>query len=159
MLDGRCSCGEVRYRLNAMPMFVHCCHCLNCQRHTGSAFVINLLIEASKVELLSGSPEPVTMAPDGGTPNDIFRCPRCRVAIWSVYGGRSPILFVRGGTLEDPSAVTPDVHIYTRSRQPWVRLPEGVPAFEAYYDPKALWPAEARARRRVALAAQPPPGR
>jgi len=155
-LEGGCACGEMRYQLQASPMFVHCCHCLNCQKHTGSAFVINLLIEASHVERLRGTPEPVEMPPNGGTPNQIFRCPTCRVAVWSVYGGRSAILFVRGGTLDRPAAVAPDVHIYTRSKLPWVRLPESVPAFEAYYDPKALWPAESQERRRAALVAAGP---
>ena len=157
-LEGGCSCGAVRYRLTSAPLFVHCCHCLNCQKHTGSAFVINLLIEAARVERLAGAPEPVVMPENGGTPNRIFRCPTCRVAVWSVYGGRDAILFVRGGTLDSPAAVAPDVHIYTRSKLPWVRLPEGVPAFEAYYDPKALWPAESQARRKAALAAAPPAG-
>jgi len=152
MLEGACSCGEVRYRLTSAPMFVHCCHCLNCQKHTGSAFVINLLIEAARVEPLGGAPEPVVMPPNGGTPNRIFRCPKCQVAVWSEYGGRSAILFVRGGTLDNPAAIAPDVHIYTRSKLPWVRLPESVPAFEAYYDPKTLWPAASRERRRAALA-------
>jgi hypothetical protein len=152
-LEGGCACGEVRYRLTAAPMFVHCCHCLNCQKHTGSAFVINMLIEAARVEMLSGMPEPITMPLNGGSPNRIFRCPTCRVAVWSEYGNRTAIRFVRGGTLDDPSAVAPDVHIYTRSKLPWVRLPEGVPAFEVYYDPKTLWPAESQARRKAALAA------
>jgi len=102
-LQGRCSCGGVRYRLASAPMFVHCCHCLNCQRHTGSAFVINLLIEADRVELVSGDPQPIEMPLDGGSPNKIFRCPECRVALWSEYGGRSQLRFVRGGTLEDPA--------------------------------------------------------
>ena len=155
-LEGGCACGEVRYRLRSAPMFVHCCHCLNCQKHTGSAFVINLLIEASRVERLRGEPEPVEMPPNGGTPNAIFRCRTCRVAVWSVYGGREAILFVRGGTLDQTTAVAPDVHIYTRSKLPWVRLPDPVPAFEAYYDPKSLWPAESRERRRAALAAAGP---
>jgi hypothetical protein len=150
-LKGRCSCGEVRYRLTSPPMFVHCCHCLNCQRHTGSAFVINLLIEANRVEVLGGAPQPVTMPLDGGSPNRIFRCPSCQVALWSEYGGRSQILFVRGGTLEAPSAVSPDVHIYTRSKLPWVRLPESVPAFDVYYDSKTLWPAASLERRKAAL--------
>jgi hypothetical protein len=136
-------------------MFVHCCHCLNCQRHTGSAFVVNLLIEASRVELLAGAPQPVTMPLNGGSPNDIFRCPRCQVAVWSVYGGRVAVRFVRAGTLDDPSAVQPDVHIYTRSKLPWVRLPESVPAFEAYYNPKELWPAASLERRKAALAGTP----
>lgn len=150
-LEGGCSCGEVRYRLASAPMFVHCCHCLNCQKHTGTAFVINLLIEASRVELLGATPQPVTMPPNGGTPNRIFRCPKCMVAVWSEYGGRSQILFVRGGTLDTPSAVSPDVHIYTRSKLPWVALPASVPAFEAYYDPKTLWPAASQERRKAAL--------
>jgi hypothetical protein len=51
------------------------------------------------------------------------------------------VRFVRGGTLDDPSAVMPDVHIFTRSKLGWVTLPESVPAFEAYYDTKVLWPA------------------
>jgi len=154
-LEGGCSCREVRYRLTSAPMFVHCCHCLNCQRHTGSAFVINMLIESARVEVLSGSPQPVTMPENGGTPNRIFRCPECRVAVWSEYGGRSQILFVRAGTLDDPAAVAPDVHIYTRSKLPWVRLPESVPAFEAYYDAKTVWPPASLARRKAALAEPP----
>jgi hypothetical protein len=156
-LEGGCACGEVRYRLDAPPMLVHCCHCLNCQKHTGSAFVINLLIEASRVALLRGTPEGTDLPANGGTPSVVYRCPRCRVAVWSVYGGRAAILFVRGGSLDTPAAVAPDVHIYTRSKLPWVRLPEGVQAFEAYYDPKALWPAASQERRRAALAAAGPP--
>jgi len=155
-LEGRCSCGVVKYRLTSPPLFVHCCHCLNCQRHTGSAFVINLLIEATRVELLSGAPQPVTMPPNGGTPNQIFRCPRCQVALWSEYGGRSEVRFVRGGTLDEPSAVAPDVHVYTRSKLSWVRLPESVPAFEAYYDPKKLWPVASLERRKAALSGAAP---
>jgi len=150
-LEGRCACGEVRYRLTSPPMFVHCCHCRNCQRHTGSAFVINLLIEASRVELLGGNPQPITMPLDGGSPNRIFRCPRCQVAVWSEYGGRSALLFVRAGTLDDPAAVAPDVHIYTRSKLPWVELPSSVPAFDTFYDRKKLWPAASLERRKSAL--------
>jgi len=150
-LEGGCSCGAVRYRLASAPLFVHCCHCLNCQKHTGSAFVINLLIEASRLELQGGAPEPVTMPPNGGTPNRIFRCPKCRVAVWSVYS-KPGILFVRGGTLDDPAAAAPDVHIYTRSKLPWVTLPAEVPSFEAFYDPKALWPAASKERYKAATA-------
>ena len=92
---------------------------------------------------------------NGGSPNQIFRCPECRVALWSVYGNRPQVLFVRGGTPDEPSAVAPDVHIYTRSKLPWVRLPESVPAFEVYYDPKTLWPAASQERRKAALATTP----
>jgi hypothetical protein len=132
-------------------MFVHCCHCLNCQRHTGSAFVINMLIEANRVELVKGAPVAIEMPLNGGSPNQIYRCPDCQVAVWSVYGGRDAVRFVRGGSLDDPSRVAPDVHIFTRSKLPWVKLPESVPSFEVYYDTKTLWPAESLARRKAAL--------
>lgn len=145
MLEGGCACGEVRYRLTAEPLFVHCCHCLNCQRQTGSAFVINALIEASRVELLAGEPHRIDVHRFDDQEQQIFRCPSCEIAVYSVYT-RPDLLFVRAGTLDDPARLSPDVHIYTRSKLPWVQLPEGVPAFEAFYDVRELWPAESLAR-------------
>jgi hypothetical protein len=148
--EGGCSCGAVRYRLVSEPLFVHCCHCLNCQRQTGSAFVINVLIEGDGVELLAGEPEPVDVPRDDGSTQRIHRCPQCQVAVYSEYGGPA-ILFVRAGTLDEPSSVSPDVHIYTRSKLPWVRIPDDVAAFEVYYDSKTLWPPESLARLRAAV--------
>ena len=124
---------------------MHCCHCLNCQRQTGSAFVINLLIESDRVELLAGEPEPVDVPRDDGSAQRIYRCPHCRVAVFSEYGAPA-VKFVRGGTLDEPGSVAPDVHIYTKSKLPWVTLPESVPAFEVYYDSKTLWPPESLER-------------
>lgn len=132
-------------------MFVHCCHCRDCQRQTGSAFVLNALIEADRVDLLSGAPEPVPLPTDSGRPHLVHRCLACRTALWSDYGNRRVMLFVRVGTLDDPSALAPDVHIYTRSKLPWVQLPPGAPAFEVYYDMPKLWPAASLARRRAIL--------
>jgi hypothetical protein len=148
-LVGGCSCGAVRYRLLSAPMFVHCCHCRNCQRQTGSAFVLNALIETARVSTLSGDTHALPMQTDSGRPHHVHRCSKCETAVWSVYGGAEQLRFVRVGTLDDPTALAPDVHIYTRSKQPWVTLPAGVPAFEAYYDSSKLWPAESLARRKV----------
>jgi hypothetical protein len=138
--EGGCSCGAVRYRLASEPMFVHCCHCLNCQRQTGSAFVINLLIESDRVELTSGDPHAVEVSRDDGSTQRIFRCPSCQVAVFSEYG-RPEVKFVRAGTLDDPSRIAPDVHIFTKSKVGWVTLPDSVPAVEIYYDRHELWPA------------------
>ena len=138
--EGGCACGEVRYRLTSDPLFTHCCHCLNCQRQTGSAFVINVLIEVDRVELLSREPQPVEVPRDDGSTQRIYRCPACQVAVYSEYG-RPEVLFVRGGTLDQPSGITPDVHIFTKSKVGWVTLPNGVPAFEVFYERKDLWPA------------------
>ena len=148
--EGGCFCKSVRFRLTSEPMFVHCCHCLNCQSQTGSAFVINALIETQRIELLSGEPVVTALQSGGGGPHDVYRCPDCLVAVWSDYGRRPWLRFVRVGTFDDPSALTPDVHIFTRSKQPWVRLPENVPAFEVFYDVDELWPADSLERRRAA---------
>jgi Glutathione-dependent formaldehyde-activating enzyme len=68
-LEGGCACGEMRYRLQSKPMFVHCCHCRECQRQTGSAFVINALIETSRVERLAGETEAVPVPTESGRPH------------------------------------------------------------------------------------------
>jgi hypothetical protein len=136
--EGGCSCGEVRYRLADEPLIVHACHCLNCQRQTGSAFVINALIETDRLELLAGGPQRVDVPRDEGV-QPIWRCPTCQVALFSEYS-RPWLRFVRAGTLDDPGSVTPDVHIFTRSKREWVAIPEGTPSFDVFYDPQELWP-------------------
>ena len=151
-LEGGCTCGTVRYRLAAEPLIVHACHCLNCQCQTGSAFVINALIEADRVEVIAGAPRVVEVPRDDGSVQRIHRCPECQVAVFSKYD-RPVLLFVRCGTLDDPAAVAPDVHIYTRSKLPWVTLPEGAAAYDEFYDPRQVWPAD-RLERYVAAEAR-----
>src|SRR5580658_6219253 len=119
-LAGGCACAAVRYRLATAPMFVHCCHCRDCQRQTGSAFVLNALIETDRIALRGGDPRPISVPTDSGRLHRIFRCPTCQTAVWSEYGGVAALRFVRVGTLDDPSKLPPDVHIYTRSKLPWV---------------------------------------
>ena len=145
--EGGCACGEVRYRLMSEPMFVHCCHCRNCQRQTGSAFVINLLIETDRLEVLAGEPRQVDVPRDDGSSQRVFRCPTCQVAVFSRYTYES-VRFVRGGTLDDPRSIVPDVHIFTRSKVDWVTLPEGVPAFDELYTMEDVWPESSLARIR-----------
>ena len=148
---GGCACGAVRYRLESAPMFVHCCHCRDCQRQTGSAFVINALIETSRVSILEGEISRSPMPTDSGRPHGIDRCKVCGTAVWSEYAGLAALRFVRVGTLDDPTAIKPDIHIYIRSKVPWVTLPPDVPAFEAYYDATKQWPAASLERRSALL--------
>jgi hypothetical protein len=152
-MQGHCACGEVRYRLQGRPFAVHCCHCRSCQRETGSAFVINGLIETPRVEVLSGEPETVNTPSESGKGQLIVRCPTCHVALWSHYGGMGDkAAFVRVGTLADPDACPPQVHIFTRSKQPWVMLPDPAIAFEVFYtrdDLDTLFGADGAARWRA----------
>ena len=107
--------------------------------------MINLIIEADRVEILTGEPQPVDAPRDDGSSQRIFRCPSCQVAIFSEYGWRE-VLYVRGGTLDDPSAARPDVHIFTKSKVSWLTLPDDTPAFDVYYDTKQQWPIASLAR-------------
>jgi hypothetical protein len=157
-LEGGCDCRGVRYRLTTRPLFVHCCHCRWCQRETGASFALNAMIEAERVELSCGEPEMVDTPSASGRGQMIARCPSCRIALWSNYGGAGPFVrFVRVGTLDEPDHLPPDIHIFTASRQPWVVLPPDTPAVPAYYDREQHWPADSLARRealRARIAAQ-----
>ncbi|HEX9769227.1 MAG TPA: GFA family protein [Kiloniellales bacterium] len=151
-LDGGCTCGAVRYRMTSKPLFVHCCHCRWCQRETGASFALNAMIEADRVVLLKGTPAVVPTPSASGKGQKISRCPTCHIALWSNYAGAGDaVKFVRVGTLDDPDRLPPDIHIFTASKQPWVVLPPGTPAFEAYYDRNKQWPEESLARRRALL--------
>lgn len=149
-IEGGCDCKAVRYRMTTAPLFVHCCHCRWCQRESGSSFALNAMIEADRVVNLGIEPEVVHTPSDSGLGQKIARCPTCMVAVWSHYAGSGPSTkFVRVGTLDQPDVLPPDVHIFTASKQPWVVLPEGVPAFGEYYDRDELWPKESLARRQA----------
>jgi hypothetical protein len=148
MFDGGCTCRHVRYRRTSKPLFVHCCHCRWCQRETGTAFALNAMIEADRVQLLNGEVDLVLTPSQSGKGQKIARCPHCRVAVWSNYaGGGDAVRFVRVGTLDEPDRLPPDIHIFTASKQPWVVLPPGAPAVPEFYSLPERWPPESLARR------------
>lgn len=151
-MEGGCTCRHVRYRMTTAPMFVHCCHCTWCQRETGSAFVLNALIEADRVELMQGEIEAIDTPSNSGKGQKISRCPKCKIALWSSYAGAGPLFrFVRVGTLDEARSIKPDIHIFTSTKQAWVILPPDVPAVPEYYDSRQYWPAESIARRAAVL--------
>jgi hypothetical protein len=146
-LEGGCACRHVRYRMATAPLFVHCCHCRWCQRETGASFALNAMIEADRVALLAAEPEIVHTPSQSGKGQEIVRCPKCRVAVWSHYAGAGPVIrFMRVGTLDMPDHLPPDIHIFTASKQPWVMLPKGTPAVAEFYKREQYWPKESLAR-------------
>ena len=152
--EGGCTCRQVRYRMASGPLFVHCCHCRWCQRESGAAFALNAMIEADRVTLLQGEVQVVDTPSNSGKGQRISRCPDCRIALWSNYADAgNAVHFVRVGTLDEPDRLPPDIHIFTASKQPWVVIPEGMPAVPEYYDLKEYWPEESL-QRRIALRAK-----
>jgi len=152
-LEGGCDCKGVRYRMETKPLFVNCCHCRWCQRESGASFALNAMIESDRLTVLAGEPELVDTPSNSGKGQKIARCPKCRIAVWSHYAGAgSAVSFVRVGTLDNPDALPPGIHIFTASKQPWVVLSAGTPAMAEYYDREKYWPAESLERRKALLA-------
>ena len=149
--EGKCACDAITYQLTDNPLFVHCCHCSWCQRETGSAFVLNALIEASAVRLTRGTPAIIATPSSSGRGQKISRCPVCQVALRSPFGGPGPKFpFVRVGTLLERARVPPDIHIYTSTKLPWVSLTPDIPAREGYYRREECWTPAALARLEAA---------
>jgi len=143
------------------PMFVHCCHCRWCQRESGGSYVVNALIEADRVELLHGEVEEVGTPSSSGKGQRVYRCPRCKVALWSHYayaGIGDAVSFVRVGTLDDAGSLAPDIHIFTASKQPWVTLGPGIPAVPEFYKASERWPRSSLERRAALFEARAPSG-
>ena len=146
MFEGRCGCGAVSYRMTSKPMFVHCCHCKECQRQTGSAYVLNAIIETDRVEYEGPVGEQALPTPSGKG-QAITRCTECGVAVFSSYLVRlGKLRYIRVGTLDEPEKCPPDVHIFTSTKLPWVNLSTQVPVFENFYSFADVWPEESMAR-------------
>jgi hypothetical protein len=139
--------------MTSNPLIVHGCHCSLCQRQNGSAFAVNALIEEDRVQILEGEVSAVAVPSPSGKSQKIVRCPKCQVALWSYYlVFHDKVRFIRVGTLDDPSRLPPDVHIYTSSKQPWFELPNDALAVKEYYVTEDVWSEESLKRRELLLA-------
>ena len=121
--EGGCLCGEVRYTVEAEPINERICHCRLCQKAIGAAFNARLLFHIDDV-LLTGPVATVNSSPalERGF------CPHCGTTIFSRREGAG-IMGLTSGSLDDPSLFRPQMHIFTSSRQPWVRLDDGLPQY------------------------------
>ncbi|HVH80799.1 MAG TPA: GFA family protein [Stellaceae bacterium] len=153
-LEGGCACGAIRYKLTNAPMIVHACHCTDCQRLSGSAFALNLWIEREFVESSGDAPVAYNVPPgSSGKPHDVLSCPKCGTGLWNKYhAAPGDTVLLRAGTLDDASQVTPDVHIFTRSKVPWLELPKDTRVFEGYYKTAEVWSPESLARWKALFA-------
>ena len=134
--SGGCGCGAVRFEIAVDPIFVNNCHCGLCQKQTGSTSVVNAFFETDALTVISGETVRHLFAAGSGGEHVVVRCAACGTALWSHYPRVGAFgLGVRVGTLDDPGAVRPDAVVWAANRMPWVTLPEGIPVFEAYYNP------------------------
>lgn len=173
-MEGGCCCGYIRYRLERDPMAVHCCHCTSCQRETGSAFGINVIIEATNLTLLPPAPAAVPAHPgapdtfpragpsapspskqeliraqipqESGEAQNVTHCPKCFIAVWTEYSCGPAIKFVRQGTLDRAWLLQPDLHLYVRSKREFVTIADVTVQFQEFYDRTKVWRPESLER-------------
>ena len=146
--EGGCFCGAVRYRLTDDPLWLHACHCTDCQRFTGSSFALSMVVSGHAFERLRGDPRRYVLTlPDGREKSGRF-CETCGSRLWGEPTKFPQLVVVRAGTLDDTTYLDPVGHIWTRSAQPWVRIPEGVLVFAGEPDPGMLFEAWQARRRR-----------
>ena len=133
-MKGQCFCNAIQYTLDASPIFVNCCHCRDCQQLTGSAFALNIMIEAGNVTVTSKT-QPIVKAeekPDKErSSGKSMHCSKCGIMLWATSDGFGDgLLFVRAGTLAENERIVPHAHFFVRSKHPWIKIPEGVKTFE-----------------------------
>jgi hypothetical protein len=150
---GGCVCGATRFALKAAPLFVHCCHCRDCQRQSGAPFIVNAMIEAVKIAVTKGDPLAVAVPSSSSSAHHVFRCPDCASPLWSRYGVRAPMRYVRAAALDTPEQFPPQAHIFVRSKAPWLAIDDTIPAYQRWYDRAKLWPAPSLERLAAARAA------
>jgi hypothetical protein len=128
-LAGGCLCGKIRYEITEAPTLTYTCHCLDCQRLTSSAFSMAIVVYDANFRFTEGELRPIQRTADSGRTSTRWVCPDC--GSW-VCGSATPegLRRVRSGTLDDTSWLRPTVHFWTRSKQPWIVLPEDDQSYE-----------------------------
>ena len=138
-LAGGCICGQVKYQITDKPLFTQACHCKDCKVLTGSSYVVNSSIlentlivegEVSSTELKAGS----------GASYKTYFCTKCGNYVYADYDSGVGRLTVRTKTLDNSEKFPPQVHIFTKDKDPWLNLSEDVICFKEMYDQKKTWP-------------------
>ncbi|WP_066796139.1 GFA family protein [Sphingomonas soli] len=130
MLTGGCLCGAVRYSADLPdPPVTYACHCTDCQTQSGASFALQLPVALDALTISGEMISASHVTPSGGTSTH-FYCAKCLVRIYNINTRRPGFGVLRAGTLDDSAGIIPRAHIYIKSKQPWVGLPEGAITFE-----------------------------
>ena len=132
--DGGCICGAIRYRVGEEPLTLYACHCTDCQRHSGTSFVLSMFVRRRALEVVRGTPRSYEFAVDGGPTRRGKFCDACSTRLWGEPIKLPDVVVIRPGTLDDTRWLEPVAHIWTRSAQPWVSLPNDTLNFECQFD-------------------------
>jgi len=128
--EGGCQCGTIRYRVDAEPIAVGICHCMECQRQSGSAFGMSLIIPKDAFQVLRGTLKTFTRPSDSGRPVLGAFCPECGTRIYHEPRWIEGVLNVKPGTLDDTAFLQPTIQVWTGRKHSWIGLPATLLSFE-----------------------------
>ena len=120
-MDGGCLCGDVRYSATGEPNVISTCHCTDCQKQSGSAFV-EVVAVPNDTFMLHGTTHSFTYAGDSGRKKTGSFCPRCGSMLTIYAEGFPGMTLIMGGTLDDTSWLKPTIQLFCDSAQPWVAI-------------------------------------
>lgn len=129
-MTGRCQCGDVQYKITGEPVMLMVCHCQDCQKQSGSAFGMTLMVKSEAFELTSGDVKTFSSKSDAGRGKTTSFCPTCGTRIFNTVEVRPDMVTVKPGTLDDTKWLKPQLHSWTKRKQDWVEIPGGVKIFE-----------------------------
>ncbi|CAG8866858.1 GFA family protein [Pseudomonas fluorescens] len=129
-LNGSCLCGNIQYSTLAAPLMTAICHCSDCQKQSGSAFSINVLVPTDGFEVAGKSLSSFSSNGGSGLPVQRFFCSNCGSALYSAVTTMPGLFAVKAGTLSDTSALNPALHLWCASAQPWVPIDRALTCYE-----------------------------
>ena len=131
MLTGGCLCGAVRYTYEGEVGSAGYCHCADCRRVSGSAFGISVRVSAGGFRVVAGAPKSFTKQGDSGRLVSRFFCSDCGSPLYTLPPLHPDVVFIKAGSLDDPSVVKPNRQAWTRSRVAWAEIDPGIVSYEA----------------------------
>lgn len=129
-LAGGCQCGAVRYEIRADPMTLYACHCTECQRQSGSAFSLSLVVPRESVVVTGGTPKRWRRVHESGRVIQCLFCGDCGSRLWHEPERNPAVTILKAGTLDDTRWLYPVGHIWTRSALPWPGIPRDTVNYE-----------------------------
>ena len=129
LMKGGCQCGFVRYSITEEPIRLNVCYCTDCQKQSGSAFGMSLVIRPEALVIDSGRVKEFQLEADSGRVKTCGFCPKCGVRI---YNRTSALCSIKAGTLDDTANLRPDAAYWARSKQAWLKFEVGIPEFKTH---------------------------
>ena len=130
-ITGGCQCGQVRYEVDIVPPYkLHVCHCKDCQRQSGAGFSVTFIIDEGAFRLMTGELATFTMKAQSGRDKSGAFCAVCGNRIYNMVDWRPGSVSIKPGTLDETDFLDPKRHIWTKSKQVWVTIPENAEVYD-----------------------------